>query len=245
MFENLLPFLSGLGGAPASTPPIAPPQAPPQAPPPFLDRLKTGLFGPADTPEAKAAQNKAFLQLGLGMLAAGSRGQGLGEGVFNSYAMASRDFEGAMDKAFQNTERKRLEEKQDKIRETAMAREDARDQRDYDWRKNRAEAEDKYREGVLRSQAVGRADDAATARVRNIEARMKEKQLLRLEELERKRASGALSSQEATELQALTTGARLGYEPQNPWAALFQNQGLGGGFGPPAGGNPLIGDPRL
>jgi hypothetical protein len=250
------PMQTPTGMPPGATPPIVPPQQQGK-PPGFFDRLQTGIFGQASTPEDQAARTRAMLELGLGMMAAGSQGQGLGEGLFNSYRMASKNFEGAMDKAFQAREQKRLEAKRDQERAE-----------DIDWKKTvygadvadrrlreQREAEDArerlrlQKRGIDVQERVGtmrQSDDRARGRKADMEADLMERRVRRLDELEAKRAAGQISPDELEELVALTTGARLGREPFNPWAAFMQ-----GGLGAPGvpgmtpQQNPLLLDPDL
>lgn len=233
--------------APGSTPMMPPVTS--TAKRPFMDRLAMQLFqsqnpGQESNPEQR---RNAMLQLGLGMLAAGSQGQGLGQGIFNAYGGAAGNFQGALDRAYTNAERKRLEEKEDQRRGE-----------DIDWRKTvfgaefgaaerRAQAEERRHGETLKSaerRSAGQTqDDLMRARVAELKLDQERQDRQLLKPIEDKLRRGEQLTPEEKDLYQLI---RTGRQPSfNPMSLLF-----GGGFdqsmGPGGGqGNPLLTDPRL
>lgn len=103
----------------------------------FMNRLGGALF-PVDPTAAQSmspaqlqqARSNAFLQMGLGMLAAKERGSGLGAGLFDAFRFAQSNHQGAMDNAFQNTLLKRDEERADAAEERQQKASTAADRQD-------------------------------------------------------------------------------------------------------------------
>lgn len=242
---------------PANTPginPAAPAPAAPAAPQGFMDRLAGTLFPSsiAGQQADPAAQKAALLQLGLGMMAAGSRGAGLGEGLFGAYTGAANTFQGAMQKAYENSERKRLEEKDDKRRAE-----------DLDWKKAVYTTEqagrqlDRNLEAQLtreqiksaeKRSTIGTEDDRVRADVSRLRLEQEQQDRELLAPIEAKLRAGQPLTQAEKDLYQLI---RTGRQPSmNPLAMLMGGMtgGLGDGMLPGYlgnNGNPLLADPRL
>ncbi len=56
-----------------------------------------------DPATQQAAQSRAILSLGLGLMAGGGKGLGLGQSLYGAYQGASQDYTGAMDNAYKHT----------------------------------------------------------------------------------------------------------------------------------------------
>lgn len=242
------------GATPAFNPQaMGPPQAGAATQKPFLDRLSSAMFlapSGVDPAEAQAYQRNAMLQMGLGMLAASQSGQGLGAGIFNSYAGAANSYQGAMDRAYRQTEAKRIEGKQDKRYSDEQARDDKRRTEDLDWRQKEADRIAKAEQARLAQAAkiasLGREDDSARARYTRLQADELQGRLEEQNRLAAKVANGTATAEERNLYQMLRTGRQ---PAANPYAAFMDQLGGGmGGYGggmPPPGGNPLLTDPRL
>lgn len=260
MWQDILGALGGFGGTPGimpgagqpppmGTPPISPPptgSGPIQAPPTSIyEKLRGGLFGAGpDGTVDPAAQNRAMIQLGLGMLA-GNRRDGFGSAL-NAYTGAANTYQGAMQQAYQNSERKRIEEKQDKRYEQGIQREDSQRKDDREFKLRQWEAEQKARqaegEADRRSRekvaSMGQGDDIARAELARMEmAREKEKEKL-LAPLRDKIIAGTATPQERNAYQLIVTGR----QPTDPYGFMG---GYGGGQPGAIPGNPLLNDPDL
>ena len=271
---GILGSMMGGGGPPMTTPPINPASTPgayrpgyggqgpvlpqtPMAPPQnFYSRLASGLFGGG--PEGMAGdpseRNRAMLQLGLGMLAAGSQGQGFGQGLFNAYAGASNTYQGAMNRAFERSEAKRLEAKADRRQEilderyekqiereaqTAATREANALERlrmEMEQRAELSAAEMASRERIAGTQGAG---DRALAQVRLAELEDMRRQSAILKTIEDKVRSGQpLTDDERQNYMLIRTGRMPTAGQVNPFAGW-----AGTGNNPPPGmSNPLLTD---
>lgn len=269
--------MMGGGGPPMMTPPINPASTPgayrpgmggtgPVLPMPtqqapmgsFYQRLAGGLFGggPEGMQGDPSERNRAMLQLGLGMLAAGSQGQGFGQGLFNAYTGAANTYQGAMNRAFERSEAKRLEAKADRRQEILDQRYEKQIERESQMASEReanelerlrmqmeqraelAAAELRSRERVA---GMAGAGDRAMAQVRLAELEDMKRQSEILKGIEDKvRAGRQLTDQERQNYMLIRTGRMPTPGQVNP-GAFFDNFNPSQPTAP--GMNPLLSDP--
>lgn len=243
-----IPFLGGIGGTPGIVPgPGQPPPMPTPGAPAggFYDKVLGGLFGPGPNGEVdRAAQNRAMIQLGLGLMGA-NRNEGIGLGALNAYQRAANSYQGAMDRAYQNSERKRIEEKEDKRYSEGIQREDKNRQDDREWKLKQWEAEQKARQAEGQAERQSREKVAGmTAQDDVIRAQQAREQFKREQELERQIAplrakilAGTATPQEQTSYQLLVTGRMpsgqagllgfgMGGDGTDPMSQLMQDESL-------------------
>jgi hypothetical protein len=247
--DQLLAYL-GLGGTPgivpgAGQPPTpAPAQTPPQVQQGWYGKLANGLFGsgPGGTADP-AAQNRAMIQMGLGMLAAGRQNQGLG--MLNAYTGAQSTYQDAMQNAYANAERKRLEDKADTRYQEGIKREDQNTRSEREFKMKQWEAEQKaamaraqlQAETQLKTSAASASDDRSRAEIAKAQLEREQQLEKQIAPLREKILQGTATQQEQVAYQLLVTGR------------LPSTGGLGFNFDPNApgasGDNPLLNDPRL
>lgn len=233
-----LPFMGGFGGTPGIVPGAGqpPPMATPGAPAGgFYDKILGGLFGAGPNGQVdRDAQNRAMIQLGLGLMGA-NRNEGIGLGALNAYQRAANSYQGAMDRAYQNSERKRLEEKEDKRYESGIKREDANRQSDREWKLKTWEAEQKARQAEAQADRQSREkvagmqvqDDRVRAQQAQAEFAREQALEAQIAPLRAKILQGTATPQEQTAYQLLVTGRMPSGQA-----------GLLGGFDPNGGADP-------
>jgi hypothetical protein len=99
-----------------------------------LGRLQNALFPTdpgMDPRQAKAMQNQALLQLGLGMISAKSQGAGLGQSLAHGFGGAQQTLQGSMQRAFQNAQMKQAQARADNREDRMMQQQELQAQR-YD-----------------------------------------------------------------------------------------------------------------
>lgn len=191
-----------------------------------LGRAAQQLFvAPDDVDPAQAEQirRQALLRMGLGMMAAGAQGRGLGEGVYGAYDQAAQTADAAFLRAYQNARQRRQEAiEEQRYQEGRQERAD-----DRQWRRAREAADEaarqrdyelRARELGLRAQQARRADQLTRAELEQQAGAIDRMRMenARLQELMRK-GWARLTPEEREEFEVLRTGRR-------------PSQGLGAGW---------------